>query len=120
MQEKTDNVIKHQWGYELTWASTSDYCGKILYFSNLGSKTPFYFNAKTDKTFFVSVGEFLVKWIDTESGDILQAELKEGQVWHCPKLQPCSFEAKRAGASLHVACSSVDDDQHIILKPEAF
>jgi len=120
MTTEKNNVIKHQWGYELIWAKTPDYCGKILYFNQLGSKTPFYLNAETDKTFFVSVGEFVVKWIDTQSGNILQSELKEGQVWHCPKLQPCSFESKRAESSLHVACSSIDNDQHIILKPETF
>jgi hypothetical protein len=118
--QKNNNVIKHDWGYELIWANTKDYCGKIFYFNQIGSKTPFFFNSDTDKTFFISVGEFLVKWIDTKTGNILQAEIKEGQVWHCPKLQPCSFEARKSESSLHIACASTENDQHIILKPEAF
>jgi hypothetical protein len=119
MQEN-NNVIKHAWGYELIWAKTKEYCGKIYYFDKPGSKTAFTLNAETEKTFFVSVGQFTVKWIDTQTGNILQTDLKEGQVWHCPKLQPSSLESKTAGASVHIACSPTEDDQHIILKPEVF
>lgn len=120
MSQNKENVIQHSWGYELIWANTDNYCGKIFYFKEKGSKTPFFFNSSTDKTFFTSLGSVIVRWIDTKSGDILQTELKEGQVWHCPALQPCSFESLGAESSLHVACSSVDNDTHIVIKSESF
>ena len=120
MSQNKENVIQHSWGYELTWAKTDKYCGKIFYFNEKGSKTPFFFNSSSDKTFFVSLGSVTVRWIDTKTGNIMQSELKEGQVWHCPALQPCSFESLIAESSLHVATSYSDNDTHIIIRSENF
>lgn len=120
MSQHNENVIQHDWGYELIWAKTEDYCGRIFYFDKKGAKTPFSFNSETDKTFFVSAGKFIVRWIETQTGNILQTEISEGQVWHCPKLQPSSFESIIPESTLNVVSSSPNNDLHTVLKAENF
>ena len=120
MSNNTDNVKQHDWGYELVWTNTEEYCGKILYFAEENSKTPFYFNAETDKTFFVSAGSFKIRWISTNDGQIFETDINEGQVWHCPKLQPCSIQSLVPESSIHLACAGKKEDTHIVLRSENF
>jgi hypothetical protein len=120
MSQNKENVKQHSWGYELIWANTENYCGKILYFTEKNSKTPFYFNSETDKTFFVSSGSFKIRWISTNDGQVFETEVNEGQVWHCPKLQPCSLHALVAESSMNVVCEGNKTDTHVILRAENF
>jgi len=120
MSDKENNVTHHDWGYEITWAKHINYSGKILVFSNPGSKTPFFFNAETDKSFFVNSGSFKLRWISTEDGKIYENDLEEGQVWDCSRLVPCSLQALAANSSISVVSSGELEDKHIIIRPESF
>lgn len=120
MSEKNDNIIQHEWGYELIWANKKDYLGKIMVFSATGKKTPFVFNAETDKTYFVNYGSFKLRWIATDTGNIFESELNEGQVWDCNRLVPCSLEAKTDNASISVVSTGQKLDTHTVLRAESF
>lgn len=118
--EDNKNVVQHTWGYELIWAKAEDYLGKILFFNANGAKTPFYFSAKTSRTYFANAGSFKIRWIDTKDGNIYEQSLQEGQVWECPKLMPASFQAQVENSSLTEVSNGQSEDTHVVIKPEMF
>ena len=44
-----NNSIKTDYGYDLLWASTASYQGKILVFEKAGNKTPLHYQKETEK-----------------------------------------------------------------------
>lgn len=106
-----ENVIQHNWGYELTWASTEDYTGKILVFGVVGSSISMHFHKEKTKTWFVNSGKFIVKYINTDDGSTNHKELSEGETWHCNKLQPCQLQSLTNNASItEVSSKNILDD----------
>jgi mannose-6-phosphate isomerase-like protein (cupin superfamily) len=88
------------WGYEIIWANNDKYCGKILSFNTAGSKTSLHFHKERDKTWFINAGQFKVRFIDTQTTEIKEAVLKEGDVFQVPALQPHQLEALTNGAMI--------------------
>jgi hypothetical protein len=88
-----DIVIKTDYGYEIVWADTETYCGKILVFEKLNSKMPLHFHQQRSKSWFVNAGKFRVQWVDTQDGKCYTKELPEGSTFHVPALLPTSLES---------------------------
>lgn len=111
----TENVVKHDWGLEAIWAAGESYIGKILVFNNKGSKTSMHFHKETEKTYFVSGGAFLIRWIDTKTGQPYAKEFMEGETFHNPVHQPCQLEALVKESTLTVVSNKhADDICHVI------
>lgn len=87
-----NNVVKTEYGLEITWAETAEYCGKILVFEHIGSKLPLHFHKERSKSWFVNAGTFRVQWIDTNDGKAYAKELLEGSTFHVPALMPVALE----------------------------
>jgi mannose-6-phosphate isomerase-like protein (cupin superfamily) len=104
------------WGFELIWATNDQYCGKILVFTEVGSKFSMHFHKEKDETWFVNAGKFKVRWIDTKDAILYEKELNEGDVWHNPPLQPHQLEAIVAGSSITEVSTadSIEDNYRII------
>lgn len=112
-----ENIKKTDYGYELIWANKENYCGKILVFEAKGSKTPFHFQSKTEKSFFCNSGKFMLRYIETSSGTAYQSELVEGTAYHVPKNQPISLEALENNSSVTEVSSLYDpNDIYIVSK----
>lgn len=110
---------KTTWGYELVWAGAESYGGKMLVFEKAGSKTPFGFCKKQERTWFVNNGNVKLRWIDTTKGQLYEATLTEGQTYHVPPFLPVSIEAGIDSTSItEVNNGTFSDDFCIILKPE--
>ena len=90
MDEPTrlSGVDKKGWGYEMIWATNDLYCGKIMVFTREMAKTSMHFHKEKDETWFVNSGVFKVAYIDTKDSTLYEKELKEGEVWRNPPLQP--------------------------------
>ena len=88
------------WGYEIIWANNDKYCGKILSFNKTGSKTSLHFHKERYKTWFINAGQFKVRFIDTQTTEIKEAVLKEGDVFQVPALQPHQLEALVNGSMI--------------------
>ena len=103
------------WGYELIWATNDKYCGKIMIFEKIGSKFSMHFHKEKDETWFVNNGKFIVRWIDTKDATIFEKELKEGDTWHNPPLQPHQLEALEPMSSVTEVSTpdSVEDNYRI-------
>ena len=112
---RLEGFIKKGWGYELIWATNKKYCGKIMVFERPGSKFSMHFHREKDETWFVNNGRFLVKWIDTKDASMYEKELKEGDVWHNPPLQPHQLIAIEANSSITEVSTpdSVEDNFRI-------
>jgi hypothetical protein len=118
--EKNNNVIKKDFGYELVWAANENYGGKIIVFEKPG-KTDFFYQVKTEKTWFVNEGKFLVKWVDVANGGIYQTELIPGTVHECKTLIPYCLECISETGSISEANNGVDlDDVYITLGKGSF
>jgi len=113
---RLSGVVKKGWGYELIWATTDKYCGKIMVFERAGSKFSMHFHREKDETWFINSGKFLVRWIDTKDAKLYSKELNEGETWHNPPLQPHQLEALTDNASVSEVSTSdsVEDNYRII------
>ena len=94
------NVIRHQWGVEVVWANYESFGARMMLFTDDGSRTNIEFQHDTDKSWFVSCGKFLVRYIDTETGETFTKELVEGEVFEIPRLLPVSLEAVVKGSTI--------------------
>ncbi len=111
-----NNINKKIWGMEITWADEEQYCAKILVFEKTLVKTPFVFHNHINKTFFVSLGRFKFRWIDTKDGKMYEQILEEGSVHTVKNLTPWSLESQIEGGSVMQVSNKNDcDDTHIIL-----
>lgn len=74
--------INKPWGYELIFAQTKDYVGKILHI-NAGHRLSRQYHNLKEETFLVQSGELTL-----EIGDnvIITHILKPGDNFHCPPL----------------------------------
>ncbi len=77
--EKPKRVEK-PWGYELWWAQTERYVGKLLHV-NAGQKLSLQYHVKKDETIHLWSGE-LVLALDEDGRGIQEHRLKVGESYH--------------------------------------
>lgn len=105
-----DNVTKTDYGYDIVWADTDQYCGKILVFERLNSKTPLHFHKNKRKTWFVNVGKFTVQWIDAKDGKTYAQELPEGSTFEVLPLTPVILENLLENSAIAEVSNSNDPE----------
>ena len=106
-----DNIKDHDWGKEVIWADTDDYCGKILIFENANKKMKLHFHKTRSKSWFVNAGCFQVQWIDTKDGKVYAQELPEGSTFTVPALMPVMLESLVANSAMaEVSNNNKKDD----------
>lgn len=113
---RLEGFVKKGWGYELIWASNDQYCGKILVFEKAGAKFSMHYHKCKDETWFVNAGRFKIRWIDTDTAEMFEKELSEGETWHNPPLQPHQLEALVDDSNITEVSTadSVEDNYRII------
>ena len=109
-------TVEKGWGYEVIWATNDKYCGKILVFNKKGAKFSMHFHKDKDETWFVNNGKFMLNYIDTNTAQLYQKELKEGDTWHNPPLQPHQLVALEDGSSITEVSTpdSVEDNYRLM------
>lgn len=73
--------VPKPWGYELIWAKTDRYVGKILHV-NKGESLSLQYHEMKDETLYVVEGELLLT-IETD-GDRREIPLRKGESFHIP------------------------------------
>jgi uncharacterized RmlC-like cupin family protein len=106
-----DNIQRTDYGYEIIWADTDTYCGKILVFESKGGKLPLHFHKTKNKSWFVNSGTFNVRWINTVEGKVYEQELPEGSTFTIPSLMPVMLESLSDNGAIAEASdkSQIDD-----------
>jgi len=115
-----EHVSQTDFGYELDWAKFENYGAKIIVFDKK-AKTPFWFNIKTEKSWFVNSGNFIFRWIDTDDGQVYQQEASEGAVFTVKSHVPCSIECLSPNGSLSETNNGFyENDKFIVIKKENY
>jgi mannose-6-phosphate isomerase len=81
LKRYTMRRVNKPWGYELIWAETDRYVGKILHIA-AGQKLSRQYHVRKDETFLVEAGE-----MDLEIGsgaDLKVLRMKPRDAFHCP------------------------------------
>lgn len=85
--------VEKQWGYELWIHNDSQYCGKLLVFTNSGNKFSMHYHMIKNETWYVQEGAFQFDWIDTESAERCYTQLQKGDVVYIEKGLPHQLTA---------------------------
>jgi mannose-6-phosphate isomerase len=72
--------VDKPWGYELVWAETPRYVGKILHITK-GQRLSRQYHQKKDETFLVQSGEMDLEIGPADSVETLR--LRAGDAYHC-------------------------------------
>ena len=102
------------WGNELIIENNEMYCGKLLRFKG-GFKFSMHYHMDKDETWYVEEGEFLYRWIDTETAEIHEEKLTEGDVVRQRPGQPHQLEAISNGRIFEVSTHHEDSDSYRVL-----
>ena len=103
------------WGEEIIIENNELYCGKILIF-DAGCKFSMHYHMVKDETWWVEYGEFLYRWIDTETADMNEVKLEEGDIVRQRPGQPHQLEAISNGRIFEVSTQHKDSDSYRVVK----
>ena len=99
------------WGEEIIIENNEKYCGKILIFKQ-GCKFSMHYHMNKDETWWVEYGEFLYRWIDTETAVMNETKLGEGDIVRQRPGQPHQLEAISNGRIFEVSTHHEDSDSY--------
>tara|TARA_R110000765_G_scaffold180736_1_gene286688 strand:+ start:156 stop:539 length:384 start_codon:yes stop_codon:yes gene_type:complete len=111
---KECNVPKG-WGHEIIFENNEKYCGKLLVFKE-GCKFSMHYHMIKDEAWYVQEGEFLYKWIDTETAKVVEKKLSEGDTVRQLPGQPHQLIALTDGTIYEVSTQHFDSDSYRIEK----
>lgn len=70
------------WGYEILWAKTKDYVGKVL-FVRAGESLSLQYHERKEETIFLEAGECLLECGNNEK-ELTTVKFHAGHVFHVP------------------------------------
>jgi len=103
------------WGHEVIFVNNELYCGKLLVFKK-GCKFSMHYHMIKDETWYVSEGEFIYRWIDTDKGETKETILKVGDSVRQFPGMPHQLEALADGVVFEVSTQHFDSDSYRIWK----
>lgn len=106
------------WGHEIIFENNELYCGKLLVFKK-GCKFSMHYHMIKDETWYVESGEFLYRWIDTETAEMNTNVLTEGDSVRQRPGQPHQLEALTDGVVFEVSTQHFDSDSYRIWKGDS-
>jgi mannose-6-phosphate isomerase len=80
MSKQRVERVQKPWGYELIWAQTGEYLGKVLHI-NRGGQLSLQYHRKKDETFLLYSGQ-MVLVLEDEYGVLRELPLAAGDAYH--------------------------------------
>jgi mannose-6-phosphate isomerase-like protein (cupin superfamily) len=111
-------TVPKGWGNEYIIVNNELYCGKILEFIQ-GAKFSMHYHLIKDETWYVNQGEFIYRWIDTETAEVHEENLKKGDVVRQRPGQPHQLEALSYGQIFEVSTQHFDSDSYRVWKGDS-
>ena len=111
-------AVPKGWGEEIIIENNEMYCGKILIFKQ-GCKFSMHYHMNKDETWWVEYGEFLYRWIDTETAVMNETKLGEGDIVRQRPGQPHQLEAISNGRIFEVSTHHEDSDSYRVQKGDS-
>ena len=106
------------WGEELIIENNEMYCGKLLIFKK-GCRFSMHYHLIKDETWYVDKGEFIYRWIDTDTAEINEQKLKVGDVVRQRVGQPHQIIALTDGTIFEVSTQQFDEDSYRVIKGDS-
>jgi len=98
--------VEKPWGYELIWAKTDRYVGKILHIEP-GHVLSLQYHNKKDESIHVLKGEIVLR---IQQGDtLIERPLREGESFHIQPKVIHQFEAVLSSDLLEASTPEIDD-----------
>jgi len=72
--------VEKPWGYELIWAKTPDYVGKMLHIRK-GHKLSLQYHVEKEETIFVQSGKMILVF-EADDGQLIEVTLLPGEAHH--------------------------------------
>ena len=110
--------IPKGWGHEIIFENNELYCGKLLNFKQ-GAKFSMHYHMIKDETWYVQEGEFIYRWIDTETAEVNERILKVGDTVRQYPGQPHQLEALTGGVVYEVSTEHFDEDSYRVWKGDS-
>lgn len=98
--------VEKPWGYELIWARTDRYVGKILHIEP-GHVLSLQYHNKKDETIYVLAGEIILR-IQVD-GQLQERRMRPGESYHIAPPTVHQFEAVTATDLLEASTPEIDD-----------
>jgi quercetin dioxygenase-like cupin family protein len=98
--------VEKPWGYEIIWARTDLYVGKILHI-DAGHVLSLQYHNKKDESIYVLKGEIILRLKQGET--MLERRMREGQAFHITPKEIHQFEAVVASDLLEASSPEIDD-----------
>jgi mannose-6-phosphate isomerase len=98
--------IEKPWGYELIWARTERYVGKILHV-RAGESLSLQYHEKKEETLFLTRGSVLLTLRNEDEERVI--EMKEGDSFHIPPRLIHRIEAREDSDITEVSTTELDD-----------
>ncbi len=98
--------VEKPWGYEIIWARTDDYVGKML-FIRQGHKLSLQYHERKEETIYLHAGEMLFTVGDAESLSV--KTLRPGDEYHIAPGTRHRMEAVRDCEVFEVSTPHLDD-----------
>lgn len=111
-------TIPKGWGEELIIENNEMYCGKLLKF-NAGFKFSMHYHMIKDETWYVNEGNFIYRYINTETAEVVEKLLKEGDVVRQMPGQPHQLESIDGGVIFEVSTTHFDEDSYRVFKGDS-
>jgi len=111
-------IYKKAWGYENWIINNELYCGKLLVFKK-DKQFSMHYHLLKDEAWYISKGEFIYKWIDTENATEQETIVREGDCIHLMPGQPHQMLAITEGATIFEVSTQHFDTDSYRVKPGA-
>jgi len=79
---QTLKKIEKPWGYELLWARTADYAGKVLHIKK-GQKLSLQYHERKEETILLHAGRMLLL-LEDDQGILREICVAAGEAYHIP------------------------------------
>jgi mannose-6-phosphate isomerase-like protein (cupin superfamily) len=117
-KECSECNVPKGWGHEIIFENNELYCGKLLVFKK-GAKFSMHYHMIKDETWYVQEGEFIYRWINTETAEIIQEVLTVGDSVRQRPGQPHQLEALTDGTIYEVSTTHYDSDSYRVWKGDS-
>lgn len=103
---ETPYRVDKPWGYELVWAKTDRYVGKILHIEP-GHLLSLQYHEKKDETIHLLKGEIIFRVQQGE--ELVERHMREGESYHITPGTVHQMEAVKASDLLEASTPELDD-----------
>jgi len=107
MEDKLPQKTEKPWGFELLFAHTPKYAGKII-FVRKGHRLSLQYHEKKDETIYIYEGEAIIE-IEGSDGQITSATFQPGQCIRIPSLTKHRLEAIEDTTLFEVSTPELED-----------